>query len=203
MKDFDSIKDLWQQQTPADKTLSEAAAISKLPAAAKTKLLRHLAIGAVTLTATAVFISWVGFFSGIHFTSSLTYIALLLVIAVILAQVAIIRYTYQKLKKIDDTLAPAAHLQQWEAYYLFREKQVQWNIPLYFIFLNLAMGLYFIEIFSGRKIFWVIVFIAVYIAWMLFACFVLGKRARAKEVKKLKSIIDNLKLLEGQLKSEG
>ena len=75
-------------------------------------------------------------------------------------------------------------------------------MPLYFIFLNLAMGMYLIEIFQGRPLINVLIFTGIYLGWMLFAYFYLGKRVIRKEEFKLKTIMDNLKQLEAQLADE-
>ncbi|MEO6313718.1 MAG: hypothetical protein ABIU63_14775 [Chitinophagaceae bacterium] len=198
MKDFNAIKDMWQQQPGTANKDIDPVTMNKLRADAKTVLLRHQLIAAITLSATALFIIWIGFFSSIVFKLTITYLALLLLIAVILLQVAVIVYTYKKLQKIDDTLPPAAHLKQWESYYGFRKKQIQWNKPLYFIFLNLAMGIYFIEMLRGLSLLWGSISLLVYIGWMLFAYIVLGKRSQEKESKRLNGIIENLTKLSQQ-----
>ena len=48
----------------------------------------------------------------------------------------------------------------------------------------------------------VLIFLAVYLGWMIFAYFYLGKRVIRKEEFKLKTIMDNLKQLEAQLAGE-
>jgi uncharacterized membrane protein YciS (DUF1049 family) len=102
-------------------------------------------------------------------------------------------YTYLKLKRIDESVPPSMHLLQWEAYYDFRQKLIKYNMPVYFITLNLAMGVYLYEVFRGRPIVNVSIFLALYIGWMLFAIFYLGKRTQRKEESRLKSIINELK----------
>jgi len=202
MKDFDAIKEMWQQQPPAEKNNIDLPSLSKKTADAKTKLMRQQLRGGLVLVFTAIYITWIGFFSSIHFKLTITYIAMLMMLAVILVQAAVCLYTYKKVKTINDTLPPVAHLQQWEDYYVFRKKQARLNMPLYFIFLNIAFGMYFIEVLGGRSFFWNAVVLSVYAAWVLFAYFVLGKRTLAKEETRIKSIIDNLKVLEQQLKTK-
>jgi hypothetical protein len=105
-------------------------------------------------------------------------------------------------KKVDDTANPAQHLNQWETYFVFRKKQAAINLPGYFIALNLTMGLYFIEVLSGRPVSNVIILLAVYAAWMVFGYFYIGKKNLKKEDKRLQSIIDELKSIVKDLKEQ-
>ena len=73
-------------------------------------------------------------------------------------------------------------------------------MPLYYTLLNIAMGIYMLEIFTGRPLLNVSIII-VYVAWMLFAYFYLGKRNMRKEDERLNSIIGELELIESQLKN--
>lgn len=200
MKDFDAIKELWQQSKPAAGVELDLHALQSQHAGIKRKLIRQQSIGSITLVITGVIIIWVSFFSGIRFQQVLTYFAVSLMVFVVWMQALIMFFVRRRLMAINDTLPPAQHLGQWNDYYAFRQKQINWNKPLYFLVLNLAMGLYFIEIFSGRPVLNVIIFIAVYIGWMLFAYLVLGKRSLKKEEDRLKTIIGDLKKLIAQLK---
>lgn len=107
--------------------------------------------------------------------------------------------TYKKIKIIDDTVEPAAHLRQWEDYYQLRKKQNKWNMPVYYVALNIAMAIYMVEIFTGRPVVNVLIFIAVYAAWMLFAYFYLSRKNIKREDNRLQKVIDELKAIEGQL----
>ncbi len=199
MKDFDDIKEMWQQQPAADVKKADMVEVGRHTSSTKTKLKKQQLRGAIILCCTAVYIAWIGFFSGIHFQLAVTYIAILLMLAVILIQAVISLSIYRKLGHIDETLHPALHLKQWQDYYQFRKKQVRLNHPLYFIFLNLAFGLYFIEILSGRPFWGIVIVLTIYLAWMLFSYFVLGRRTLAREEKKLKTIIDGLTQVAAQL----
>ncbi len=203
MKDFDDIKEMWHQQPAAEVHNTDLAGPGRHTASTKTKLKKQQLRAVVMLCCTAVYITWLGFFSGIHFQMLVTYIGILLMLAVILIQAAISFSIYRKLNNIDETQHPAVHLKQWQDYYQFRKKQVRLNHPLYFIFLNLAFGLYFIEILSGRPVWGIIIVLTIYLAWMLFSYFVLGRRALAREEKKLKAIIDDLTQVAAQLEAAG
>lgn len=201
MKDFDAIKDLWQQSKPAEQKTVDLAAITRQSKDTRTKLFRQLLFGGIILFFTAVFITWMMYFSPIKLTWFVTHIAIWIINTTVLLQSALTLFTAYKVSLVDDTLPPSQHLQQWEEYYAFRKKQIQWNKPLYFFFLNLGMGLYFLEVVHGRPIGYIILLIVVYCGWMLYAYFILGKRILEKEEKRLKGIMDELKLIEEQLKA--
>lgn len=163
------------------------------------KLQKQQLGGAIMLVLTAILIAAMAIFGGFNFTHWYTYGGMVLICVVCLAQAALMYSLYKKISNINETAAPAAHLQQWETYYDLRKKQNKWNMPLYYILLNIAMGIYLVEIFTGRPLVNVSIFIAVYIAWMLFAYFYLGKRNMRKEDERLNSIVNDLKGIEKQL----
>lgn len=201
MQDFDSLKNIWQQSA-ADK-VPATIAINKNLKTTKMKLLKPQLHGSLFLTLTAIFIICLAVFGNLNFQHWYTYGAMGLMSVICLLQAAFMYATFKKIKRIDETAAPATHLQQWEAYYDQRKKQLKWNMPVYYILLNTAMGLYMIEIFTGRPLKNVFIFVAVYVAWMLFAYFYLGKRSMQKETNRLQSIIDELGSKEKQLEAEG
>ncbi len=199
MKDFDAIKDLWQQSDPAEKNKIDAATLIKQSASSKNKLMREKLIAAILLLITGIFIACSGFFARLYFHSSLTYAGLVMIVLVVLVQSLVMFKGWRKLKNIDDTLPPAEHLQQWEAYYSSSKKHIKWNMPFYFIALNLAMVIYFIEIFRNWSTQNIILASTVYGGWMLYAYFVLGKRGMRREEKRYKIIITNLREIANQL----
>lgn len=202
MKDFDALKDLWQQSKPAEQKSVDLQAITRQSKDTKAKLMRPLLIGSITLFLTPFFVIWVVYFSKVQLNWISTHISVAIIALVVWLQSILTFFTWNKLRLIDDTVAPAQHLQQWETYYAFRKKQIQWNKPLYFLFLNLGMGLYFLEVVHGRPIGYVLTLVAFYAGWMLYAYFILGKRIVKKEEKRLKGIMDELKGIEEQLKQE-
>lgn len=202
MKDFNALKDLWQQAKPTEQKAVDLSAITRQSKDTRTKLFRQLLFGGITLFLTVVFIIWTIYFSNVKLTWAVTHIAVWIINTTVLLQSILTLFTAYKVSLIDDTLPPSQHLQKWEDYYAFRKKQIQWNKPLYFFFLNLGMGLYFLEVVHGRPIGYIILLIVVYTGWMLYAYFILGKRILAKEEKRLKGIMDELKLIEEQLKAE-
>ena len=202
MKDFDSLKTLWEQAgNDLPPRENKNVQWSNQSRNYKLNLQNQQLRGGILLIFTALLIIAMALFADFYKTL-ITYIGMYLIAAICLAQALLLIYTWQRIKNIDDTLPPRQHLQQWEAYYNFREKLIKWNMPLYFFFLNLAMGIYLFDIFRGRPLTNVLIFLAVYLGWMIFAYFYLGKRVIRKEEFKLKTIMDNLKQLEAQLAGE-
>jgi hypothetical protein len=202
MQDFDSLKNIWQRPA-AENKIPEIITIGKNSKSLKMKLQKQQLGGAVMLMLTAILIAAMAIFGGFNFTHWYTYGGMGLICVVCLAQAGLMINLYKRIRRIDETVSPASHLQQWEAYYELRKKQNKWNMPLYYILLNIAMGVYLIEVFTGRPLVNVSIFIAVYIAWMLFAYFYLGKKNIRKEDLRLNSIVEELKGIEGQLTNPG
>ncbi len=134
--------------------------------------------------------------------AALTWTGLALVVLVCWIQSFLHFRTYKKLRSIDDTSKPAVHLSQWKNYYAFRKAQVRWNLPVYFVLLNTAMALYLVEILSGRPLKNILFFLLLYVGWMLFAYFYIGKKNLQKEETRISAIINDLESIEHQWQEE-
>jgi hypothetical protein len=200
MQDFDSLKNMWQQPANAGQADKEIIKSVTNTNTTKMKLQKPQLHGAIALTITAIFIACLAIFGNLNFIHWYTYGGMLLICVICLVQAGIMYTTYKKIKSIDDTVEPARHLQQWEAYYDLRKKQNCRNMPIYYVVLNVAMAIYMVELFTGRPLINVLIFIGVYAAWMLFAYFYLGRKNIRKENNRLQTIINDLKSIEGQLK---
>ena len=200
MQDFDSLKNMWQQPAKAGEANKEIINNITNTTTTKMKLQQPQLHGAIALTLTASFIACLAIFGNLAFKHWYTYGGMVLICIVCIVQAGFMYATLQKIKRIDDTVEPAAHLQQWEAYYDLRKKQNRWNMPVYYLLLNIAMAIYMVEIFTDRPVVNVLLFIGVYVACMLFAYFYLSRKNIKKEDKRLQTIINELKLIEGQLK---
>ena len=198
MDSFDKLKQVWQQQAiPAN--IPDINELKKSNADNQRKLERVQLLGAISLLLTSVAIIWIGFFSSIHFRSSLTYAAVAL-IALISATQGIVGLTiYARLRRINISVSVAQNLAQWQRYYTFRKQLIRVNFPLYYVLLNGAFGLYFIEILGMMPLIQRLVCLILYCAWMLYAYFILGKRTLKKEDDRLQAIISNLKTFEQQV----
>ena len=200
MKDFDAIKDLWQQSNPAEQKTTDLQAITRQAKDTKAKLMRPLLISSIILFITPFYLIWVVYFSGVHFNWVTTHISLALMCSMIWLQSILTFFTLNKLRAIDDTALPELHLQKWEAYYAFRKNQLKWNMPLYFTLLTVTMGLYFVELIQNWPIGYILLLLIGFIAWMIYSYFVWGKRIMQKEENRLTDIIDTLKQKTEQLK---
>jgi len=202
MQDFDALKNMWQQPSKSGEVTQDMINGLTNTKTTKMKLQKLQLYGAIVLTLTAILIVCLAIFGNLNFKYWYTYGGMVLICIVCLVQAGFMYATYKKIQRIDDTVVPAAHLHQWEAYYDLRKKQNRWNMPVYYVLLNIAMAIYMIEIFTGRPVVNVLIFIAVYLTWMLFAYFYLGKRNLKKEDTRLQKIIEDLKGIEGQLNRE-
>ncbi|GAB4040213.1 hypothetical protein [Spirosoma jeollabukense] len=201
MDDFEQLKHVWQQQAvPA--SMPDVDELKKSNANTQRKLERLQLLSASTLLLTSAFIIWIGFFTSIHFQSTLTYVAVVLLALIPAIQGGISLGVYVRLRRIDVGASVAQHLDQWERYYAFRKQLIRINLPVYYILLNGAFGLYFIEILGYFSLTGRILALVPYVAWMMYAYFVLGKRSLHKENERLESIISNLKMLQDQLNRE-
>ncbi|WP_234736757.1 hypothetical protein [Tellurirhabdus bombi] len=198
MEDFENLKKLWQQETPTPPKI-DSSALKKSTQSHQRHLERSQLKAIVTLTLTALFILWLGFFSSIQFQSKLTYAAILMICLVCLAQVLICFTIYRRLRRFNVAAPATEHLQQWEEYYRFRQQQIKINTPLYSLALGIALAGYYIEILRYFSTFYQVLIWVVTLAWILFAHFVLGRRTIQKEYRRLEEIIDNLKKLQQQL----
>ena len=203
MQSFDSLKDIWDQSAKPNAGESLLLQTRKnIPATVKIKLQKQQILGAAMLIITAILISWMAFFGNFNFQHWYTYASMGMICMICLTQAVFLYSGYKKIKSIDDTVAPATYLRQWEAYYALRKKQIKWNLPAYYLLLNAAMGVYFLEVLAGRPVINILIFMAVYLAWMLFAYFYLGKKTVQKENSRLQGIIDELKRIELQLNTQ-
>lgn len=200
MDDFEHLKNVWQKQTIL-KPIVNSAELEKTNADHQRRLERAQILPAIALWLTSVGILWIGFFSGIQFKSSLTYVAVVLLALIPTFQGIINLTIYFRLRRIDVSAPIAQHLSQWQQYYAFRKRLIRINGPVYFLLLNGAFGLYFIEILGYFPLLGRLVALSIYSAWMLFAYFVLGARTLRKEHERLEAIINNLQTLQRQIDS--
>jgi hypothetical protein len=202
MQDFDSIKTLWQNAAPGAPLPLDRKALMQKSKDTRTLLIRQLALGGIALFLTACFIFWLIYFSAVKLTWLTTHIAVWIIILTVLIQTGINGFSVYKLSRIDDTVSPSLHLKQWENYYAFRMQRLHINKKIYFIFLNLGMGLYMLEILKGRPVGFGIFLVLMYSAWMLYAYFILGKKVIEKERKHINEVIDHLKAVENQFHTD-
>jgi hypothetical protein len=196
MEDFDAWKEIWQRPVKPVLSLGE---ILKNAKTNKNALLKSRLIGAVTLFVTSILIGYAALSKMFDFESELTYWGMGVAAIVPLLQGIFLLLLYKKLHALHITDTPSAHLKQWEEYYEFNKRVTKINGPLYFVLLNIGMGMYSLELLSRMSLSMKCWVIGVYVAWMLFAYFYLGKKTIKKESDRMAEIINSLKIVEGQL----
>jgi len=196
MDNFDSLKNIWQQDVSKNPVPPPPPSAESKHA--KFKMQKQYVIGSILLVLTGLLILVMAVFLDFGFKQWYTFGAMGLITLICFAQATFLYRNYLKMKQINDSALPSDHLKQWKSYYQFRKKQNKWNGPLYFIALNFALGIYFIEIFTGRPMINVVILLSVYSAWMAYAYFVLGRKVLKKEEARLKTILDELEGLANQ-----
>ncbi len=202
MQDFDSLKKIWQEEREEVKVVVHPGELSRSSIRNRNWLKNTQLIGGIGQLITAGFISWMIFFGNFGFRFWYTYLSMVMVILLCLWQAATMLYMFKRIQSIDDTATPTVHLQYWEAYYATRMKIMKIQVPVFIILLTLAIGIYYIEILSGRPFWPAVTVILITIAWILFAYFYLGKKSIRKEKARLQALMDELREVEKQFLSD-
>lgn len=192
MKDFNDLQNLWNQQISAP--LPDVNAILADAKKVQKGLNKKITTQIIILVAVVVFILIL--MNVIPFKEATTFVGIGLMATTILLFSAIRFYQVIQLKKIDLTQNPRKLLGNLEQYYKFQNTVNTKYTLAYFILMNVAFALYFIEVLQPVAILYKIIILAVYLAWMLFAFLYLGKKHKHKEQAKTQSIIDSIKAIE-------
>lgn len=192
MKDFNDLQNLWNQQISAP--LPDVNAILADAKKVQKALNKKITTQIIILVAVVVFILIL--LNVIPFKEATTFVGIGLMATTILLFSAIRFYQVIQLKKIDLTQNPRKLLGNLEQYYKFQNTVNTKYTLAYFILMNVAFALYFIEVLQPVAVLYKIIILAVYLAWMLFAFLYLGKKHKHKEQAKTQSIIDSIKAIE-------
>lgn len=192
MKDFNDIQNLWKQQEtkPLPDVTQIIANAKKDKQIFTNKIIPQTIILALTLPC----LLWIG--SIIDFKKTSSYIGLTLMFCCVFVFSAIRLYQIIRLKKMDVTEEPQVNLKKLEQYYSFQKLVSTKITAAYFIVMNIAFGLYFIEVMAPMSTLLKTIVLIVYVAWMLFAFFYLGKKQKAKEYARIQRLIDTIKEME-------
>lgn len=192
MKEFDNLKEIWNQQK--ESVVPDVSQIISKAKKEKQSMGNKIIIQVVTLLLAVVAMVWVGIV--INFKMATTYIGLGLMFATILVFSAIRLYQAYTLKNIDLTQSPKKALLELEQFYAFQQF-VNTKCTLgYFIMLNLGFVFYFIEVMKPMSLLMKIIVLIVFTSWMLIAYFILGKKQKQKEYDNTQSIINSIKKIE-------
>ena len=103
MKDFDSLKNMWQQPVKSGDVSQDTINSLTNTKTTKMKLQKPQLHGAIALTLTAVFIACLAIFGNLQFKHWYTYGGMVLICIVCLVQAGFMYATYKKIKDIQET----------------------------------------------------------------------------------------------------
>lgn len=192
MKDFNELQNLWNQQE--SKPLPDVSQIINKAKKEQRSFANKIFGQAAILLATLLALGWI--VSAISFKMITTYIGIALIFVCIFGFTVIRLYQALHLKEIDVTATPSETLIKLEKFYKFQQLVGTKIMAAYFLLMNLAFGFYFIETMAPMSTLLKIIILTVYVAWMLFAYFYLGKKQKAKEYARTQQIIDSIKEME-------
>lgn len=192
MKDFNNIQSLWKEQKMH--TLPDANAILSNAKKVQRSIKNKIKLQIVILVAVVIFIFIL--VNVIPFKEITTFIAIGLMAFTILLFSFVRLLQVIRLHKINLTQKPRQLLVELEAYHLYQNTVNTRYTMIYFFMMNVAFALYFIEVLAPASLVFKVITIGIYLAWMLFAYFYLGKKQKAKEQGKTQSIIDAIKAIE-------
>ena len=195
MEEFKDLENLWKQAET--KVPTQNTNISKIKNN-RMKLKNTHIRGAIFLILTGIFIlvlmtTFDDKIRTIPIISSMVIISTMCFL-----QAFLMLYNAKKIADIDESQAPGFHLQQWRNYQTFQKNQRHWNMPIYYILLSAALGVYLFELLKNVDLWKMILAFVITYSWMLFAYFYLGKKEIKKQDAKLDGIISELNNLESQ-----
>lgn len=198
MKDFNDLKNIWHQQN-ITVSMNPEELIHKAKKNKK-EFNSKIAFQLGTLCLSMLVVAWVAI--TIPFEQMTTYLGIGLLFTSVAGFSGFRMFQMFQLQKIDLTLQPEWVLPELEKV-LSLQKFISTKLMTgYILLLNVAMGLYFIEVMSPMSTQLKIICLSVYIAWMLFAYFYLGKKQKLKEQQRLEEIIKAIKQIQHDIQSD-
>lgn len=191
MKDFNDLQHLWKEQAPTQlpDVNSILADAKKVQRTLNTKIVVQVSI----LVAVVLFILIL--MTVLPFQRVTTFIGIGLMASTLLLFSALRLYQVLQMKRIDLTQSPRQLLYHLERYYRFQNTVTTRYTLYYFILMNIAFALYFIEVLQPVPLLYQFIILGIYLAWMLFTFLYLGKKHKRKEQAKTQSIIDAVKAI--------
>lgn len=195
MEEFNKIEDLWkhtENKVPTKHRNLKAIKTNRM------NLRNTNLFGALSLISTGIIMQLLKTQLDANIKAMPFHISLFLVSLICFLQAGIMLFLAKKINDIDETQKPIFHLQQWQNFRSSQMKLRKWNMPVYFILLSSALGIYMYELLKTEDLWKMILAFAVTYAWLLFAYFYLGKKRIKKDDEQLDVIISELKQLEQQ-----
>lgn len=194
MKAFNDIETIWKQQKEV--VVPEVTVIIEKANKEKKTISKKIILQVILLLITVPVVIWVLVLN--PFKETTTFLGIAILLFDIIGFSILRLYQVKWLAKIDFTETPKIVLDQLEKYYSFQKLISSKIMLLYFLLLNLGLGLYFIEVMSPMPTYAVVLSLTVYVAWIVFAYFVIGKKQKKKEFDRIDNIIKNIKEIEGK-----
>lgn len=195
MEEFKDLENLWKQAET--KVPTKNTNISKIKNN-RMKLKNTYTKGATLLILTGIFIMVLLYNFDSKIQTTPLVLSMVIVSLICFLQAFLMLFTARKISNIDETQTPGFHLKQWQNFRTFQKKQRHWNMPVYYVFLGTALGIYMYELLKNVELWKMIIAFVITYSWMFFAYFYLGKREIKKQDAKLDGIISELKSLENQ-----
>lgn len=195
MEEFKDLEKLWKQfETKAPETNIDSTKIKNN----RMKLLRTYTVGALLLILTAILILIIMSFLDAELQTPLVIGSMIIISVICILQASLMIFTAQKIKRIDESQTAAQHLRQWLQFREFQRKQRRWNMPVYYVLLSLAVGVYMFELLKNTDLWKMVLAFVITYSWLFSAYFYLGRKEVKKQDAKLDGIIFELKALENQ-----
>lgn len=195
MEEFKDLENLWKQTET--KVPTQNTNISKIKNN-RMKLKNTYTKGATLLILTGIFIMVLLYNFDSKIQTTPLVLSMVIVSLICFLRAFLMLFTARKISNIDETQTPGFHLKQWQNFRTFQKKQRHWNMPVYYVFLGTALGIYMYELLKNVELWKMIIAFVITYSWMFFAYFYLGKREIKKQDAKLDGIISELKSLENQ-----
>ena len=197
MEEFKELESLWKQSET--KVPQQNNNISKIKNN-RMKLKKTYTFGALLLVLTGMFILTLMAFLDERLQTNLVMASMILISLVCFLQAGLMMFTARKITRIDESQTPALHLKQWLQFREFQKKQRHWNMPVYYVILSIAVGVYMYELLKATEAWKMALAFGITYLWMFFAYFYLGKKEVKKQDAKLEGIISELRDLETQFR---
>lgn len=198
MKDFEVIKNIWQDQQ--DPTLSQEEVLKRMKRS-RNRLANRLLLEVVLMSFCIALLSYAWYM--IPFRMWTTHLSLFIFMAcslfVLFAQLS----AYRRIHHQQELLStPQEYIIQLKK---FQQERYQLNTQKYLVytlFLGLGLLLFFVEIFFVSSILLTVVGLGISIAWIILCYFWLMKKYVRKEESYLNEMIQNLERLSEQFNEE-
>lgn len=192
MKPFNDIESIWKQQK--ENSVPDVAHIITKAKKEQKIIVNKIIFQVLSLLVTVPVIIWV--LVANPFQKSTTFIGVAIVLFDIIGFSILRLYQMNQMRKINFTATPKLVLEQLEKYFVFQQLLSTKIMFVYFLLLNLGLGLYFIEVMTPMPLVAIVISLSVYVGWLLFAYFVIGKKQKRKENERIQVLIENAKALD-------